>query len=110
MHWLTPAVEIRKELARKHGVTDVDNVLRRLPGAVRRMGLVRCLEWLAVGKKVRLGADLQQRLAPHLLLDPKIAAAVEQLEACDRRRLFRHHRDAVRLFDALATASRLEHS
>ncbi len=118
MHWMKTAVEIRARLARDHGASDVDVLLKRLPGAMHRMGLVRTLEWLQVGKKVRnddttkrakpLGPRLMEEIAPFLRLDTEVDPAVRRLESCDRRALFHVHRDAVRLFEALAAASRLE--
>ncbi len=86
-------------------------VITKLPSAVRRMGLVRCLEWLEAGKKnVDVGKALNAELAPCLLLDPSIPRSVDQLETCSRTEMFRHHRRAVALFDALAIIHRIEAS
>src|SRR5690554_3383941 len=78
-------------------------VLKPLPSRVRRMGLVRCLEGLELGKHKTLGKALHEQLiAPQLHLRPTIAEAVQELETCERRILFERHTKAIALFDALA--------
>ncbi|MEN0067996.1 MAG: hypothetical protein AAGA48_38055 [Myxococcota bacterium] len=110
MSVLSQAFEIRSQVA-KHEKADPEQLkelLRRLPAAVRRMGLVRCLEWLDVGKKKSAtGRILQAKLAIHLGLPVNPRAAASQLEEGSRLELFRCHRQAVALFDALATAQRV---
>ncbi len=85
-----------------HARKDIGVLLKQLPSAVRRMGLVRSLEWLQSGEKHRrLGQTLFANLSPELLLPPDIHEAVEKLETCPRDELFGYHRRAVALVDQL---------
>ena len=102
------AAAIRVQLVEKRPAREVDLLLGQLPSAIRRMGLVRALEWLAVGKKAPVGRYLVEELAAPLRLHPTIDGSVDELETCARRDLFRTHREALRLFDALATLARIE--
>ena len=114
MNPLSEATAIRQAVIHKlassnHTAKELDDLLKRLPSAVRRMGLVRCLEWLEVGKKRPIGAILHKQLARPLRLDRRnVAASVAVLETCPRRELLQTHRRAVRLFDALAIIARIE--
>lgn len=100
--------QLKKEPIR---MSDAAIRARRLPMAVRRMGLVRCLEWLVAGTNARrseLGSALHRCLAPALLLHTDLPTAVKHLEECPRRELFQYHRRAVALFDALAIIASIE--
>lgn len=105
--WNT-AAEIHERL-KKFNKEDRDALLKKLPGAARRMGLVRCIEWLSTGSKnAELGQRVFAELAPTLGLATTIPAAVRELETGDRPTFLRAHRRALRLFDTLATLQRIE--
>ena len=102
MTHLAPAFTIYSRMCQRHSHREI-GWIQRLPGAVRRMGLVRCLEWLAAGNDNRdAGIALHGEMAPTLGLSPRISEAVEYLETCDRSQAMEVHRRAVALFDALA--------
>jgi hypothetical protein len=104
-HWKEVAA-IRDRLAPKYTDT-ADALFKKLPSAARRMGLVRTLEWLPNGKThAALGKALFEELAPLLGLPMTIDKAVDHLETCSRRELFEHQRNALALFDLLATLQR----
>lgn len=109
------AHEIRASLAAKANGTasfnekDISTRLKSLPSAIRRMGIVRCLQWLQAGRThVGLGQALFQQLAPHLELPLTIDEAARTLESGSRTQVFRAQQRAVALFDALATIDRIE--
>jgi hypothetical protein len=92
-----------------HDQKSIGVVIKAMPSAVRRMGLVRSLEWLEAGQKnAQVGQALHRAVAPLLLLDIKISRAVQELETCDRRVLFGYHRRAIEVFDMLAILHRAE--
>ncbi len=103
---LAQVAAVRDGLAAQNGGSvpaGLPTVVRKMPSAVRRMGLVRALEWLEAGRNNReLGTALYKALAPLLRLPTgSIGAAVKELETCDRRTLLAHHRRAIAVFDRL---------
>ena len=96
-----------KTIEKGNDSKDLGIVVRSMPSAVRRMGLVRSLEWLEAGKKhSRLGTDLYANIAHLLLLPASVSKAVNTLETCGRRDLLAHHQRAIVLFDRLALLQR----
>ncbi len=100
--------KVYERLSSGAGVDDSTAVLlKTLPAAVRRMGLVRTIEWMGAGSQNRAaGERLFSYVGPALGLAPLISDAVKTLEECDRRKLFGAHRDAIALFDQLALLHR----
>lgn len=99
----------RAQRVLRSGVSDdLGPVIKKLPATLRRMGLVRTLESLDVGKHAVGGNKLFQRLAVDLDLPPRIPDAVEKLETCSRVELFRVHQRALELVDALALVYRIQ--
>lgn len=86
---------------------DVGPVLKKLPASLRRMGLIRTLEWLEAGREAKRGVAVFQALMPELRLLPTITETVQHLETCPRREYFEVQRRALELVDALALIHRI---
>lgn len=86
---------------------EVGPVLKKLPASLRRMGLIRTLEWLESGREAKRGVAIFEAIMPGLSLKPTISETVEHLETCPRREYFDVQRRALELVDALALIHRI---
>ena len=87
---------------------DLGVIIKPLPGAVRRMGLVRTIEGLGLGKHSDAGKAVFKQVAKLLDLPDDLTKAVVLLETCEREALFARHRRAIAVFDALVLIHRSE--